>query len=232
MAAGRRSRAILRPQRPRDTQLQRCVLKFGWDLVWSSPESSDGKNLGKFGGRAFYMASKALEISVRISGQISQKISEISFRVSHLFAEALFSRRAMIAFSNQVPGRSWETVIFIHLQCWEALPFCRFPAPAVYKNPVSQGHRIFIHRWRWKRQKGSTSQHWRCIKMSLLVLLPYYEARHDYTNNSETIFCVTDVCVIGNWIPRQFFFCVIGFTVNTTWRRPNYTKEFLPESSV
>ena len=42
-----------------------------------------------------------------------------------------------------------------------------FSAPAVYKNQGSLGRRIFIHRWRWKRQKGSTSQHWWCIKISL-----------------------------------------------------------------
>ena len=42
-----------------------------------------------------------------------------------------------------------------------------FSVPAVYKKSWSLRHRIFIHRWCWKRQKGSSSQHWRCIKISL-----------------------------------------------------------------
>ena len=36
-------------------------------------------------------------------------------------------------------------LIFIHLQCWEVLPFLTISVPAVYKT---LRHRIFIHRWR------------------------------------------------------------------------------------
>ena len=46
-----------------------------------------------------------------------------------------------------------------------------FSAPAVYKKSCALGTLIFIHRWRWKRQKGSTSQHWRCIKIRLPFFL-------------------------------------------------------------
>ena len=37
----------------------------------------------------------------------------------------------------------------------------------------------------------------------------YYETQNDYTNNSETTLCVTDVREIGKLIPREFL-CVIG----------------------
>ena len=39
-------------------------------------------------------------------------------------------------------------------------------APVVYKWWVPRAQ-VFKHRWRWIVQKGSTSQHWRCIKISL-----------------------------------------------------------------
>ena len=39
-------------------------------------------------------------------------------------------------FSVQLPFKENGRLIFIHLQCWEVLPFCRFSAPVVYKNPV------------------------------------------------------------------------------------------------
>ena len=43
----------------------------------------------------------------------------------------------------------------------------------------------------------------------------YYEARNDYTNNSETILLCNNVRVIGKLIPRQLV-CVIGtFTEST-----------------
>ena len=45
---------------------------------------------------------------------------------------------------------------------------------------------------------------------SFLSATAYYEARNGYTNNIQKQFsCVTDVCVIGKLIPREFF-CVIG----------------------
>ena len=39
------------------------------------------------------------------------------------------------------------------------------------------------------------------------------------------------MCVIGKLIPREFFF-VIGIDRKYHMEAPNYTKEFLPESSV
>ena len=59
-------------------------------------EISDGKNLVKFLGTTFLPARKAREISGRISEQISEKNSEISFQISRLFSETSFSRRAVL----------------------------------------------------------------------------------------------------------------------------------------
>ena len=56
--------------------------------------------------------------------------------------------------------------IFIHLQCWEVLPFLTFQHQRCMKILCPQ-HPQFIHRWRWIVKKGSASQHWRCIKISL-----------------------------------------------------------------
>ena len=42
-------------------------------------------------------------------------------------------------------------------------------------------------------------------------------------------FCVTDVCVIGKWIPRRFM-CNWHVHRKYLHKRPNCTKEFLPES--
>ena len=61
----------------------------------------DGKSLVKFRGRTFRPARKALKISERISGQISElisgKFSETSFQISRLFLETLFNNRAVLA---------------------------------------------------------------------------------------------------------------------------------------
>ena len=59
-------------------------------------EISDGKNLVEFFGGTFLPAGNARKASGRISGQISEKISETSFQISRLFSETLFSGRAVL----------------------------------------------------------------------------------------------------------------------------------------
>ena len=60
----------------------------------------------------------------------------------------------------------------------------------------------------------------------------YYEARHGCTNKSET-FLLCDRCAC-NWQTnsRRILVCNWTLTESTLWRRPNYTKQFLPESPV
>ena len=57
-------------------------------------------------------------------------------------------------------------LIFIHLQCWEVLLFVKIQ-PAVCIKSCALRTLYFVHRWRWIAKNGSTSQHWRCIKVSL-----------------------------------------------------------------
>ena len=70
--------------------------------------------------------------------------------------------------SLKVPGR----LIFIHLQCWEVLPFCRFQRQRCIKIRVLRAQDFYTP-LALKRQRGSTSQHWRCIKISLPVPPPH-----------------------------------------------------------
>ena len=57
-------------------------------------------------------------------------------------------------------------LIFIHHQCWEVLPFCRFQRQRCIKilRPKDPD---FYTPLALKTAKGSTSQHWWCIKISL-----------------------------------------------------------------
>ena len=64
-------------------------------------EISVGKNLVKFWGRTFLPASRGRNNSGRISGQISEKISETSFQTSRLVSETSFSRRAVLISSDK-----------------------------------------------------------------------------------------------------------------------------------
>ena len=61
-------------------------------------------------------------------------------------------------------------------------------------------------------------------QVSNMIDPTYYEARIDYTNNSETInLCNRCVCIIGKLIPRQFMCVIDTFTISTLWRLWNYT---------
>ena len=66
---------------------------------------ADGKNLVKFGGRLFLPAKQALEISERISEEISEISSGTSFQISRLFSETSFSRRAVLTIEKSSRGR-------------------------------------------------------------------------------------------------------------------------------
>ena len=58
----------------------------------------------------------------------------------------------------------------IHLRCWEVLPFLTFQRQRCIKNLCPKDPEFYtplaLH-----CQKGRTSQHWRCIKTSLPLLL-------------------------------------------------------------
>ena len=71
--------------------LQKRALKFWVNLGWNL-EFSGGKGLGKFGGKLFYLASKALEITGQISRQISETFSKISFKICAFFQTSFISR--------------------------------------------------------------------------------------------------------------------------------------------
>ena len=51
----------------------------------------------------------------------------------------------------------------------------------------------------------------RSVRIAVMSL----EARNDYTYNSEQLFCVTDMRVIGKIIPRQLM-CVLGTITEST----------------
>ena len=59
-------------------------------------EIADVKNLVKILGETFLLAKQVLEISDRISEQISGKFSGTLFQISCLFSEPSFSRRAVL----------------------------------------------------------------------------------------------------------------------------------------
>ena len=73
-----------------------------------------------------------------------------------------------------------------------------------------------MHRWEHRGQRETR----------------YYEARNDYTNNSKTMFCVTDVRAIGKFIPREFLRVIGALRKCLMGRHPNYTKKLLPERPV
>ena len=57
-------------------------------------------------------------------------------------------------------------LIFIHLQCWEVLPFLTIQRQQCIKFRVLRAQDLYTP-LSLKCQKGSTSQHRRCIKISL-----------------------------------------------------------------
>ena len=57
-------------------------------------------------------------------------------------------------------------LIFIHHQCWEVLPFCRFQRQRCIQIRVLRAQDFYTP-LALKTAKGSTSQHWWCIKISL-----------------------------------------------------------------
>ena len=63
-------------------------------------EISDGQYLVKLLGKTFRLARKALEISGRILGQISEKISETSFQISHFFGNFLQQKGSANAYGS------------------------------------------------------------------------------------------------------------------------------------
>ena len=93
-----------KPRVPQTTGLE-IPEKFDLEFDFKF-EISDGKNLVKFGGRAFLPARRARKISGQISGKISEKISETSFQISRLFSETSFSRRAVPIQCVNLNGRS------------------------------------------------------------------------------------------------------------------------------
>ena len=88
--------------------------------------------------------------------------------------------------------------IFIYLQCWEVLPCSDNSTPAVYTILGSLGHRIFIQRWRWIVKRSSTSQHWRCIKISL----PSWEQKTNEEKTRKQIFASGWFCLCVFSLPQ------------------------------